>query len=276
MLSRLALLLSLSCFALTGMAQSIPARLASGRSDLPTPNFKAVHLAFTRVVKNEAGWRNPADINGIGQVVLRLGGGRNTARRGRGTGYGLDYRRIMRGIARASPKTFPGTDPWVVPYMFGRYGTRSITRAREKHLERQKANGNAYWTHTMHADCSKPDHWDEVYPNADWRGYEERCPQLFQMTKTWLQGKLPNWCVTAEGESVRPLTWGSRTDMGWVKRELTRVWCDTPSAMWTDRDGVVHPDCSDYDYRADPNNQQCSRNRFYYRAPPQAKLASNQ
>lgn len=274
MLSRLTLLLSMLCFVMSGAAQGIPARLAAGKGPR-TPNFKQIHLAFTRIIKNEAGWRNQADVNGIGQVVLRLGGGRNRARSYRGSGYGLDYRQFMRGMAKASPKTFPAKSDWVTPHILGRYGTKSIAKARVIHRKRQKANGNAYWTHTMKHDCSKPGHWDEVYPLADWAGYEKRCPELFEMTEAWLKGKLPNWCVTSEGDSVRPLTWGSRTDKGWIKRELTRVWCDQPDATWTDREGITHPDCTDYDYRQDPNNQQCARNRFYYRAPAPPKLASN-
>ena len=225
----------------------ISASLAASKPKLPT--FNDVHERFTALILNEAGWKSKGDIIGIGGVILRHGGGRNRARSYRGSGYGIDYLKFMKYAARVSAKTFPANSPWVQDALFWRYGKRGPA-AREHHIRRQKSSYNSYWTSTLKKDCSEPANWKKQYPDVPWSGFTERCPALFEMTEKFLKGQMPQWCRSSDGEPATPKWWGGTMDVpGASWEELT---CDEPDA-----------DCTEFDWRKDPNNVSCARNSFY-------------
>jgi hypothetical protein len=225
----------------------ISARLAASKPPLPT--FDEVHESFTAIVLNESGWKSVPDTIGIGNVILRHGGGRKHWRMYRGSGYGIDYLKFIRYAARVSSKVFPADSPWVQDALFWRYGKRG-DKAREQHIRRQKKSSNAYWTSTLKKDCSEPAHWKQTHPGKSWLGYTKRCAALFDMTEKFLKGKLPNWCRTESGEPATPRWWGGTMDP--PDPEWEELTCDEPDA-----------DCDEFDWREDPNNVSCARNSFY-------------
>jgi hypothetical protein len=230
------------------MGHSIDAKLASSKPPLPT--FEDVHEAFTRIVVNEAGWKSRPDINGILEVLLKHGGGRNRSRGYKGSGYGIDYRRFITYAAKASLKTFPPECPWAQPIMKRRYGA-SDEAARRRHVQRQKKSiGNSLWSSTMKRDCSEPENWSLAYPETQWAGFEDRCKEIFRLTEEYLKGEHPNWCRTLDGEQTKPYWWGGIMDD--PDHRWEEVICDEPGA-----------ECEGFDWRKDPNNTSCARNSFY-------------
>jgi len=247
---------------LTSTGQAVPVRIAALRSKPPVsarlaaekprlPTFDDVHERFTAIVLNESGWKSKPDIIGIGGVLVSRGGGRKAWRNYRGSGYGIDYKRFLTYAARASLKIFPVDDPWAFPVMVARYNRKGAA-AREHHIRRQKRAGNSYWTSTFNLNCSEPKHWAESH-DVPWKNYEDRCDILTAKTRGFLEGDHPKWCRTFTGEPAIPQFWGCELDVpraeaqGW--EELT---CNEPDA-----------DCTGFDWRKDPNNVSCARNRFF-------------
>jgi hypothetical protein len=232
----------------TASSQPISAKKAAEKP--PVPTFKDAHRAFTRVVLNESGWKSKPDMNGITEILVSRGGGRDYGRRYPGAGYGLDYRRFITYTAKASLKTFPIDDPWAYPIMVMKYDRRGET-ALNHHVKRQKDSvGNVYWTSSFKLNCSEPDRWKEVYPNTQWEGFTKRCANLVKMTAEYLKGQYKNWCRTQAGEPATPQFWGSKADVLRNKRKnWEEIFCDKPET-----------NCQD---RQDPNNTSCAKNRWF-------------
>ncbi len=221
--------------AATAHGQTIPADIATGRRMIsPTPRFREVHEAFTRIVLNESGWNSRADIGGILEVHLSNSGGRSTSRE---RTYGIDLRRFIYFSARVARRTFPAISPYIFP------------ESRETHETWQKQYGNPYWTSTLKLNCSEPDHWSEVYPKNKWRDYKDRCKALVKLTEEYLKGEHPAWCRIKTGEPAQPQFWGSDADFR--RFPEVRTWeeltCDEPNI-----------DCT-----KDRRNSSCAKNRWF-------------
>jgi len=194
----------------------VPARLAALK--IPTPTFDDVHERFVAIVVNESGFKSVADQDGILQSLLHGGGGRKHDRRYRGQGYGLDYTKLMRQMARHSKRTFPANSRFL-----------TLTMAQRLRLARRQTRLNR-WTSTLKLDCSDPSGWPEKKPDGtpmlSWRLFRERCQRLVETTRAVLQGKVQSYC------DGRPTTWGSIWDIrkpgGALDRGWTEVHCDRP------------------------------------------------
>jgi hypothetical protein len=138
-----------------------------------------------------------------------------------------DRAKLLRYMARIGNRTFPVDNP-----LLG-----LVTDAdRQEHTRRQRLFGNAYWTSGFKLDCSKPDHWDEVYPDSQWAGYTERCKELVLRAQAALANKLPNTCHTAEGVPADPTWWGGAMDLHRVENGWEEIFCDAPGKNCTKED----------------------------------------
>lgn len=255
MLKRLALVVALSIAVVSpALAEkTILARIASGQ--LPVPTFDQLHEQFTRVVLHESGFKSRSDQEGILDALLYGGGGRDPERRGRGTGYGLDYAKLMARMAKHSTRTFPR-------------GSKFLSIISPERLAR-KARLRTYqneWVSTLGRDCSQPSGWDESRSNS-WLGYVKRCPRLFKSTREVLQGRFEPRC---DGPIT---TWGSRDDRrregGALDSNWHETFCDRPPM--TENDPPMEK-CSELrrDRWSDPeakrellNSTNCARNYFF-------------
>lgn len=194
---------------------TISAALAASKS-VAAVTFREVHEAYVRVVANESGFRSVADQEGILAAQLASGGGRVKSRAGAGTGFGLDYRRLMASIVAHSPRTFPTGSEFL----------RMLSPARVARAERQRTYQNR-WTSTLKLDCSKPALWDEVR-SGPWLGYAKRCPALVKATERMLQGQVERYCngsIDTWGSFQDRKRKGGPIDQGWPERL-----CDRPPA----------------------------------------------
>lgn len=225
-------------------AESVPAHLAS--RVFPTPTFADVHERFMAIAANESGFKSIADQDGILRALLHGGGGRRAGRHGRGQGYGLDYTKLMRQMARHSKRTFPANSQFLL-----------LTTAQRTWLTKRQTRQNK-WASTLKLDCSEPEGWPEKKrdgsPMVSWRyGFRKRCLKLVETTRLVLQGRVRSYC---DGQ---PTTWGSvpdirrpggALDQGWVE-----VHCDRP------------PDspetCEELSRQELLNSTTCARNTFW-------------
>jgi len=234
--------------------KTMPASVAAGR--LPVPTFRQLHNAYTRLTLNESGFKSRSDQEGIFRAILHGGGGRNHGRRARrGTGYGLDYTKLMARMARHSSRTFPRDSKFLVVLT-------PEKRARKNRLRTYQND----WTSTFKLDCSRPAGWKESVSKS-WHGYEKRCALLVESTREVLQGKNVAHC---DGPIT---TWGSKDDRHRQGGALDSDWhetqCDRPPQVegdppmeecaelrakrWTDEEAN----------RRLLNSTNCARNYFF-------------
>jgi len=194
----------------------VPARLAALK--FPTPTFDDLHERFVAIVVNESGFKSIADQDGMLQALLHGGGGRKSGRRYRGQGYGLDYTKLMRQMARHSKRTFPVNSKFLM-----------LTAPQRAWLGKRQTRLNK-WTSTLKLDCSEPTGWPKEKPDGTpmlpWRYFTERCQLLIETTRAILKGRVHSFC------DGRPTTWGSIWDIerpgGALDRGWTEVHCDRP------------------------------------------------
>jgi hypothetical protein len=217
-------------FALFGVAQ--------GQTRNYGASEHSVHLAFTRLVLNESGWRSTGDANGILRSLIN-----NIRITGEFDVTDADHRsRFMRYTALVGNRTFPADSPWL---------GLMTDHARDRHSKNQRRFGNAVWTSGFHTSCEKPTHWDEAYPESDWAGYTTRCAELVKTTQALLKMSHQNWCHTAAGPAD-PKWWGGEMDLHRVQRDWEEVICDAPGATCTEAD------------RSMPNTPPgCTKNRYF-------------
>jgi hypothetical protein len=228
-------------------AEQISARLAS--AVMPFPTFAELHRAYVRIVVNESGFKSIADQDGILKALLWRGGGRKAGRRGRGKGYGLDYRRLMRRMASHSKRTFPVNSRFLV-----------FTPAQRAALARRQTRQNK-WTSTMQLDCSRPVGWPKLKRDGSrrmdpWRShYGKRCQLVVETTRAFLQGRLASYC------DGRPTTWGSVPDIyrsgGAHDNDWLEIICDRPNPDDPDED------CGTLTKAELLNSITCARNTFW-------------
>lgn len=230
----------------TAVADSATISASEARAGFGVPvsatTFADTHLALTRLILNESGWRSDADAIGIFRSLVS-----NSV----GTELRVSELRhrtqFLRYLARVGNRTFPVDSPWL--------GLSGMP-ARTRHLAGQKLYGNALWTSSFKLDCSKPAHWDEVYPESDWEGYLDRCAALVVRTKALLLNKKPNWCQTLDGVPTSPKWWGGMMDMHRIQPDWQEVFCDAPDT-----------ECPQ-DVRNSPNTPSgCAKNRYFKPAP---------
>lgn len=198
--------------------QAISAKLAAAK--FPVPTFREVHERFNAICANESGFRSLPDQDGILQALLNSGGGgRKAGRNKRGQGYGLDYTRLMRRMARHSMRTFPAGSKFLM-----------LTDAQREWLRGRQTRLNR-WTSTLKLDCSQPAGWprhqlDGKTPMLPWRVYEDRCKALVESTAEVLKGRVRSYC------DGRPTTWGNERDVQRKGGPLDQGWaeihCDRP------------------------------------------------
>jgi hypothetical protein len=228
-------------------AEGLPAWLAAGR--MPIPTFAEIHRAFTRICANESGFKSLADQDGILQSLLYAGGGRREGRTLRGQGYGLDYRKLMKRMARHSRRTFPTDSKFLM-----------MSGKQRMLLARRQTRQNK-WTSTMQLDCSQPEGWPELKKDGSrrmdpWKShYGKRCQVLVETTRAFLKGRIKSYC------DGRPTTWGSKPDIyrpggahdeGWLE-----IHCDRPNPDNPDED------CDELEKPDLLNSTTCARNHFW-------------
>ena len=198
--------------------QSISAKLAAAR--MPTPSFVELHEQYLHVVVNESGFKSQSDQEGILDALLHGGGGRVEGRRRRGTGYGLDYTRLMSRMVRHSMRTFPRNSRFL----------RVVDPRKLAHKWSKRTYHNE-WTSTIRLDCGQPSGWD-VAVSKTWLGYVKRCAALVESTRVVLQGRIETHC---DGPIT---TWGSRDDRSRKGGALDSKWhestCDRPPQVASD------------------------------------------
>jgi len=228
-------------------ADSISARVAA--SVMPVPTFAEVHRAYMRIVVNESGFRNLADQDGILRSMLWSGGGRRPGRSGRGTGYGLDYRALMKRMAAHSKRTFPLDSKFLLMTS----AERTVLAKRQTRLNR--------WTSTLQLDCSEPKGWPKTKRDGSramdpWRAaYGERCELVVETTRAFLKGRMKSHC------DEQPTTWGSVPDTyrpgGPLENGWLEIVCDRPNP------DKPEEDCDKLAGRALLNSTTCARNHFW-------------
>ena len=196
----------------------VSAKLAS--AELPTPTFDELHRAFVRISANESGFFSLPDQDGILRAMLfGGGGGRKASRNQKGQGYGLDYAKLMRRMARHSKRTFPADSKFLL-----------MTDARRVSLQERQTRLNK-WTSTLQLDCQEPAGWPKTTPSGEammsWPlVYQERCELLVRTTRQVLKGRVKSFC---DGQ---PTTWGSERDItqpgGALDKGWTEIHCDRP------------------------------------------------
>lgn len=263
-MSRCLVLVALLLMATSAFAEmTIPASLAAGKVSVPIPTFQELHEAFTRVVLNESGFKSESDQEGILKALLFGGGGRDQSRSGKGTGYGLDYARLMTRMAQHSTRTFPRDSKFLV-----------VVDARVLAHKNRLRTYQTDWTSTLRLDCSEPTGWNQSRSNT-WLGYVERCAALVKSTERALKGGLESHC---DGPIT---TWGSRDDLGRDDGAAENSWhetrCDRPARLasdppkercdelreqrWTNREANVKL----------LNSTNCARNYFFSWVHPGGK-----
>lgn len=180
-------------------ADSVPATIAMGK--IPAPTFRDVHSAYVRIVANESGFTNIADMDGI---LRSLSYGIDKL-----SGIGLT--RLMRRMAFHSKRTFPFNSPFL-----------NMTSEERERLEKSKDRQNQ-WASTVKLDCSLPSGW--TGDAKLWKKvYADKCKELVKVTRQFLLGELPSKC---DGQ---PTTWGSETDStrpgGPIKLGWKEIFCD--------------------------------------------------
>ena len=220
-MSRCLVLAALFLFATSALADgAIPASLAAGRVTIPIPTFREVHEAFTRLVVNESGFKSEGDQEGILTALLFGGGGRDKSRTGHGTGYGLDYAKLMTRMARHSTRTFPRDSKFLVV-------VDSKVLAHKNRLRTYQTD----WTSSLRLDCSQPIGWNEERSKT-WLGYTKRCAELVRSTERALKGQVESYC---DGPIT---TWGSIDDRGRSDGAIENSWretrCDRPARLASD------------------------------------------
>lgn len=197
--------------------QSVSARLAS--VSYPVPTFAELHERFAALCVNESGFISIPDQDGILRAMLSSGGGgRRAGRNKRGQGYGLDYSRLMRRMARHSTRTFPADSKFLL-----------LSDARRARLAKRQTRLNR-WTSTLKLDCTEPAGWPKTKtdgsPMQQWRDYEDRCAVMVESTRAVLKGEVKSRC---DGE---PTTWGNEKDVeregGPLDQGWTQIYCDRP------------------------------------------------
>jgi hypothetical protein len=233
--------------------ETVSAIAASAK--LPLPSFRDVHAAYFRLTVHESGLTNSLpDQDGILAALLNSGGGR-IERSGRGTGYGLDYRRMMSSMLANSPRTFPSDSPFLIALSPGR-----ITQVLS-------AKGDANrWATTLKLNCQEPDFWNPDF--GLWRvGYQKRCLAAVKSTELMLKGKIATQCtgpITAWGSYTDRHRKGGPLDQGW--NEFT---CDRPPVYATDPPAAECPALREQSgvdkdaYRRLLNTGNCARNFFF-------------
>lgn len=208
--------------------------------------FAAVHLAFTRIVLNESGWRSEADAIGIFQSILT-----NSVGSGFNSRVPRHRASFLRYLSRVGNRTFPADSLWLGM-------TAGHERARHTALQK-RARGNAYWTSSFKLDCSKPGNWNEAYPNTSWEGYPKRCAELVARTRAVLLSQTPYGCRTQDGGvAASPRWWGGMMDMHRVQPTWQEIICDDPEVT-----------CSQEDRNASNTTPGCAKNRFFRLKPRQ-------
>jgi len=238
-MKKVLVLFSLSIFWQPAYADSRLVSAAAVMVEIPVPTFDDVHLAYFRIVVNESGLGCLADQDGILQAMLYQGGGRKYSRNVRGTGYGLDYVKLMRRMAAHSTRAFP-SDSVFLP----------ISVERRVALEMSQTDHNR-WTSTLTLDCSEPLGWSSDTPGT-WRAnYFKRCSETVETTRAFLVGKLASKC------GGTPTTWGSESDTVRRGGPLDLGW----NEIVCDRDPSV--DCRSFEVQERLNSRVCARNRFW-------------
>lgn len=214
-------------FALTaarGHAESVSAELAARRA--PRVAFRNVHLAYVRVVANEAGFLSLPDMDGILQALLYPD---NVA------GRGLNLARLMRRIAEHSPRTFPLDSPFLAMASSGRRARSGDKNAQQR------------WTSTIELGCRVPSGWS--WDARVWdKVYAERCRRLVALTGVFLR-------VAQSKCDSQPTTWGSEEDAsrpgGPIDQGWREVRCD-----YSDQ-------CAGKTLAQRYSTTDCARNRFW-------------
>jgi len=197
-------------------AESVSARLAAMK--FPMPTFNELHEQFVHVCGNESGMKSLADQDGILQSLLHGGGGRKSGRGNRGQGYGLDYTRLMRQMAKHSKRTFPPHSKFLL-----------LTAPQRAWLVKRRTRLNR-WASTLKLDYSEPSGWPEKMLDGTammpWRFFQERCKGLIRSTRAILKGQVRSHC------DGRPTTWGSLWDIqkpeGAIAKGWKQIHCDWP------------------------------------------------
>lgn len=210
---------------------------------MPIPTFHDVHNAYFRIVANEAPFQSVADHDGILQSLLFGGGGRRWLRgEAPGTGFGLDYKKLMKRMIAHSPRTFPANSKFLMLDL----------DERKKHRARQTSRN--LWSSTLQLDCSEPAGWSQFAtgPIRDWRKlYFKRCKFAVRSTELFLKGFTRSRC------DGRPTTWGNDKDTyrpggpaesGWQEIHCNRV----PQAT-----------CDNLSQRLLLNSKVCAKNHFW-------------
>jgi hypothetical protein len=224
---------------------SADSKIASeaARQVMPVPTFSDVHRAYFRIVANEAPFYSMADHDGILQALLFGGGGRHWLRgETPGTGYGLDYSKLMKRMIAHSPRTFPANSKFLLLNKEG----------RERHRARQTSRN--LWSSSLQLNCAEPKGWAQFMPKPvnDWQKlFGKRCRFAVRSTELFLKGFTRSHCTG------KPTTWGNEKDTYRPGGPFDSGWKE----IFCDRDR--REKCEQLSREARLNSKVCAKNRFW-------------